>query len=711
MSCGKFAAVSLAAILVVIEIAAPARPLAAGKAEILWDRYGVPHIFAADRENMFYAQGWAQMQAQANLLLQLYGESRGRAAEYWGPSHVELDRWVQLNGVPERAQSWYDAQDKTFRTYLDAFARGINDYAKEHPEAIGADYRVVLPVKGVDVVGHPMRAVHYGYMASPDRMRREVNAFKRVGAAAASAAESAEGEFAAGSNTWTIGPPHSASGNSMLLINPHLAWGNTFYRYMEVHLVGPNYDLYGAPQVGFPVPVVGFNRHAGWGRTVNTLDTVDFFKLTIKDGKYLYDGELKAFERARKTFKIKQPDGSMREETIEIKRSIQGPVVYDEDGLTVAMRVAGIDRPRMLEQWFKMGEATTLEQFKDALRVMAVPMWHANYADDQGHIMFVFDGLVAKRKGRDYDYWNKIVPGDTSETMWSDYLTFDDLPKSIDPPAGWNQNANEPPWDVTVPPLDRTKYAPYVAPTGEALPQMRVLRSRRMITEDPKISYQQLIAKKHSTRMELADRILPDLLKAAGGRTDAARVLEKWDRMTDGDSRGGVLFQMFVEKYMLGPGGIASKLRVKFDFNRPLDSAYGLADTAAALTALAAAADECLKLYGALDVKWGDVYRFASGNADLPGNGGSGDSGLFRTIAYTRKVGNKYYAANGETIVCAIEFGKMQQARCTLGYGNSSQSGSPHLEDQLPLMVQKTLHPVWRERKDIEANLEKREAF
>jgi acyl-homoserine-lactone acylase len=705
----RVAVVSLAAILVVMETAMPARPLAAGKAEILWDRYGVPHIFAADRESMFYAQGWAQMQAQANLLLQLYGESRGRAAEYWGPSHVELDRWVQLNGVPERAQAWYDAQGKTFRTYVDAFARGINDYAKAHPDAIAAEYKIVLPVTGVDVVGHPMRAVHYGYMASLDRMRREVNAFKRVGVSVAQSEE--HPEFAAGSNTWTIGPSHSASGNAMLLINPHLAWGNTFYRYMEMHLVGPQYDLYGAPQVGFPVPVVGFNRHAGWGRTVNTIDTVDFFKLTVKDGQYLFDGKLKPFEHARKTIKIKQPNGSMTDEAIEIRRSVHGPVVFDEDGLTVAMRVAGIDRPRMLEQWFKMGEATTLDQFKDALRVMSVPMWHANYADDQGHIMFVFDGLVPKRKGHDYDFWNKIVPGDTSETMWSDYLTFDELPKSIDPAAGWNHNANEPPWDVTTPPLDRTKYASYVAPTGEALPQMRVLRSMRMITEDPKISYEQLIAKKHSTRMELADKILPDLLKAAGGKTEAARVLEKWDRMTEGDSRGAVLFQMFVQKYMLGPGGIAPKLRVKFDFRHPLDSAYGLADPDAALAALASAADECLKLYGALDVKWGDVYRFASGNADLPGNGGAGDSGLFRTIAYTRKVGNKYYAANGETIVCAIEFGKTQHARCTLGYGNSSQPGSPHLEDQLPLMVQKTLHPVLRDRKDIEASLEKREAF
>jgi acyl-homoserine-lactone acylase len=84
---------------------------------------------------------------------------------------------------------------------------------------------------------------------------------------------------------------------------------------------------------------------------------------------------------------------------------------------------------------------------------------------------------------------------------------------------------------------------------------------------------------------------------------------------------------------------------------------------------------------------------------------------VFRTISYTRQVGNKNYAAGGETIVCAIEFAELQLARCTLGYGNASQPGSPHLEDQLPLIEQKALHPVWREKKDVEANLEKRERF
>ncbi|MDR1990610.1 MAG: penicillin acylase family protein [Acidobacteriaceae bacterium] len=693
-----------------------ARSPAAPKGEILWDHYGVPHIFAATREDMFYQEGWAQMSAQADLLLQLYGESRGRAAEYWGASHAALDRWVQLNGVPERAREWYDAQDPAFRKYLDAFAAGINDYATAHLDKITPEYRVVLPVTGVDVVGHPLRAVHYGYMASPSRMEREVRAFQNAAKSSGAATKVAEVQrddeaFAAGSNTWSLAPSRTTTGHAMLLINPHLEWGNTFYRYMEMQLTAPDYDFYGTPQIGFPVPVIGFNRHAGWGRTVNTIDTVDFYKLTLKDDGYLFDGQVKPFERSTKTIKVKQADGSFTEETIEIRRSVHGPVVYDENGLTVAMRVAGLDRPRMLEQWFRMSEATTLDQFKQALQVMAVPMWHANYADDQGHIMFVFDGLVPRRSGQDYAYWSKIVPGDTSETLWTDYLTFDELPKSIDPEAGYHHNANEPPWDVTMPHLDRTKYPSYVAPTGEALPQMRVLRSLTLITAAPKVTYEQFVANKHSTRMELADRVLPDLLAAANGKTEAARVLAQWDRTTDADSRGGVLFQLFYEKYFVNEAGIAPKLKVKFDPDRPLDTARGLADPKGALAALAAAADECMTRYGALDVKWGDVYRFASGTADLPGNGGAGSSGLFRTIAFTKKVGNKYYAANGETIVCAIEFGPSQRANCVLGYGNASQPGSPHLEDQLPLMVEKTLHPVLRDRPEIEAQLESRESF
>jgi acyl-homoserine-lactone acylase len=686
----------------------------AGKTEILWDRYGVPHIFAADRESMFYAHGWAQAQAQGNLLLLLYGESRGRAAEYWGEPKLALDRWVQLNGVPDRAKAWYDAQDPTFRKYMDAFARGINDFANAHPDAIAAEYRVVLPVSGVDVVGHSLRAVHYGYMGSMERMKREVDASLRSASLGRTVLPQ-EPEVADGSNTVAIGPSRSAGGKAMLIINPHLAWGDTFYRYMEVHLVGPGYDLYGAPQVGFPTPVVGFNPSAGWGRTVNTIDTVDFYRLKVNDGQYQLDRKRRPFERETKTLKIKQADGRFREEKVEIRRSVHGPVVFDENGLTVAMRVAGLDRPKMLEQWFRMGEARNLEQFQSALRLMSVPMWNANYADTAGHIMMVFDGLVPKRQTGDAAYWSGVVPGDTSKTMWIGYHSLDDLPKSIDPPAGFNQNTNEPPWFMTSPLLDASKYPAYVSPPMMGATLFRTKRSLHMLADTQKISYEQLLANKLSTRMEIADAVLPDLLKAAEASADpavkeATAVLAKWDRSTDTGSRGGVLFKLFTDRYF-GAGNIEQHLRVKFDPARPVDSAYGLADAPRALQALASAAAECRQSYGSLDVPWGDVYRFASGRADLPGDGGPSRLGVFRTIDFGRKAGNRYYATHGETFVCVIEFAQQQQAQCALSYGNASQPGSPHLEDQLPLLSEKKLHPVWRARKDVEANLEKRESF
>lgn len=688
--------------------------LGAGKSEILWDSFGVPHIFAKDTESLFYAHGRAQMQNQADLLLRLYGESRGRAAEYWGPNKAALDRWVHLNGVPELALTWYRAQDPKFRKNLDAFARGMNDYAAQHPNHVSPAYRQVLPVSGVDVVGHTLRAVHFGYMGSMNRLRNEaaplLNAAQRAALDRTIPDPRPEVLGEAGSNTWAVGPSRSASGKAMLIINPHLQWDD-FYSYMEVHLVAPGYDLYGAPQIGFPVPVVGFNRKAGWGRTVNTIDTVDFYRLTVKDGKYEFDGAWKEFTLQTKTFKIRAADGTLREEKIDIRRSVHGPVVLDQDGVTLAMRVAGLDRPKMLEQWYRMGGATNLKQFQDALRLGSVPMWNANYADDQGHIMLLCNGVIPKRKTGDQAFWSKVVPGNTSATLWTDYLTIDEMPRSIDPPSGFHQNANEPPWLSTLPALTPTQFPAFLGPDPARPPSFRTKRSLRMISEDPSITFEELLAYKHNTRSELADAVLPDLLSGSGDGilNEALTVLRQWDRHLEASSRGAVLFQLWADTFFGTGDVIDAKLRVRYNPAQPLASAHGLADLPAALAALRQAAEKCQQTYGSLTVPYGEVYRFARGQKDLPGNGGAGRLGLFRTMTFGRAANNRFYPTHGETFVCAIEFGAPQQAQCLLGYGNATQPGSKHIDDQLPLMVEKKLHPVWRERKDIEAHLEAKE--
>ncbi len=217
----------------------------------------------------------------------------------------------------------------------------------------------------------------------------------------------------------------------------------------------------------------------------------------------------------------------------------------------------------------------------------------------------------------------------------------------------------------------------------------------RMITEDPE---DQL---RPADRQEALDPHGTGRQGAPGsaegrGRQDARRraCLEKWDHLTEADSRGGGAVPDVCRQVLRRSGrrGVEDAREVRLRSPARLGlraerSSGGVGDAGGGRPR------RCRRLYGSLDVKWGDVYRLASGDADMPGNGGAGDSGLFRTIAYTRKVGNRYYAANGETIVCAIEFGKTQQARCTLGYGNSSQTGSPHLSDQIPLMVAEDAAP------------------
>src|SRR5262245_32163369 len=116
-----------ALLLAVVTFASP--PLAAAQGptkgtEILWDRYGVPHIFAPDHASLFYAYGYAQMEAHSELLLRLYAQARGRGAEYYGATYLDADRWVRTNGIPETAKKWAAGQSPEFGPLIAAFVRG-----------------------------------------------------------------------------------------------------------------------------------------------------------------------------------------------------------------------------------------------------------------------------------------------------------------------------------------------------------------------------------------------------------------------------------------------------------------------------------------------------------------------------------------------------------------------------------------------------------
>jgi acyl-homoserine-lactone acylase len=240
---------------------------------------------------------------------------------------------------------------------------------------------------------------------------------------------------------------------------------------------------------------------------------------------------------------------------------------------------------------------------------------------------------------------------------------------------------------------------------------LRSQRSVRMLMEKSKISFEEMIADKFSSRMELADRILDDLIPAArrvGGElaSQAADVLEAWDRKADAHSRGAVLFALWARSM---PD--ANWFATPWNENSPLTTPDGLANPEDAVKVLETAATTVKLLYGALDVPWGEVARLRYGKVDLPASGGPGLFGIFRVIDLAPSTEGRFQQYAGDSYIAAIEFSNPVRAKVLTPYGNATQPGSTHIGDQLALYARNELRPVWRTRKEIEAHLESRKVF
>ena len=98
------------------------------EAEILWDEFGIPHIYGPDLPTVLRGYGYAQMENHAELILQNIALARGRAAEYFGPGlnnqNVASDEQVITYGIPKRSEEWAGQSDLLQRKLIDSFVAG-----------------------------------------------------------------------------------------------------------------------------------------------------------------------------------------------------------------------------------------------------------------------------------------------------------------------------------------------------------------------------------------------------------------------------------------------------------------------------------------------------------------------------------------------------------------------------------------------------------
>jgi len=598
-------------------------PLGCLGGEILWDNYGIPHIYGEDVPTVIRGFGYAQMEAHAETLLGNLAQARGRLAEYFGPgagnANVTSDIQVHTFGIPERAAQWLEKGGALQRRYLEAAAAGMNEYAAAHANTIDPVFLQVLPIVPEDLLAGFQNTITFTFESQQSNVPNLLAAWQAgqiaaIGPGATLASSSLRFTQAAhnGSNGWALGPARSKDGNAILVGNPHLPWGNNqpipglgLYQWFEANLVvgDPSNPELNAQGVTFPGSAflgIAYSDDIGWTHTNNTIKNADLYELTLTGpSTYLWNGQSRQLQQRTGSIKVLQSDGSLLTQTFPILSSVHGPLVAQRGNLALALKVAGLDAPSPVTQYWGMIRAHNLREFIEANSELQMPFFNVVYADRDGHIMYLFGGLQPVRPGGTFYDWAGIIPGNTSATLWTQTLPWDELPRTIDPPGNFVQNSNDAPWTSTFPQtVLYSKYPNWIAPQEMDL---RPQHSATFLLSQRQFSADQILVGKMSTHLYLADRLLPDLIAAARRSGDptaaaAARVLAAWSGDADAASRGAFLFEAWYDAYAGNPAVPKDTtlplyftypaFRIGYNPADPLHTPQGLGETTIAVQTL-----------------------------------------------------------------------------------------------------------------------------
>ncbi len=645
---------------------------------ILRDTWGVPHVFGRTDADAAYGLAWAHAEDDFDTIQGALLAARGRLATRLGREGAPNDYLVQLLRVREAVDAGYarDLSPQT-RALCEAYADGINLFAARHPDRA---WPGLFPVRGQDVIAGFVHKLPLFY-----GLARVLTGLL---------AETPPPSPPPGSNAFAIAPSRSADGATRLLVNSHQPWDGPVAWY-EAHLRSETgWDAVGGVFPGAPVILHGHNRALGWAHTVNAPDLIDVYALTVNPAnprQYRLDGAWRDFEVRTAAIEVKllgPIHWTVRRETLW---TVHGPAIRAPRG-TYALRLAGLGDVRPVEQWYRMNKAGTLDEWTDAMRLSAIPMFNTAYADGQGHIAYVYNARLPRRA--EGFAWSEHLPGDTSAAIWSEYLSFDELPRVVDPPSGFVQTCNGTPFLTTT---GEGNPDPDLFPAALGIETHLTNRGRRaleLLGGDPSISAEELDAYKcdvtYAAGSELA-RNLDALLAApppADPLTEAAlQRLRAWDRRADAANRSAALALLTMR--------VDDKGRIRV---QPTDVLLGrLRDAAGALETR----------YGRLDVPWSEVNRLKRGTTDIGIDGGPD---LLRAVYSERAPDGRRRGVAGDSYVLIAEWdasGRVR-SRSIHQFGSATKDArSPHFADQAALFARCGWKPVWLDEPEIRAHLER----
>ncbi len=701
-------------------------PALARQVEVIRTAYGVPHIYADTLRALGYALGYLQVEDYGERVPLGLVRARGELARYEGRPALDSD--FENRPYYLRAVNTYDRLDADTRDVYEGFAAGVNRYVERFPHEFPHWLRPRFT--GYDVaalyVSRPSGQLARNWIQRLQEAERapllelDGSVTAPAGGDGASGAVSSPGEQSAreeGSSAWALAPSRTTSGAAILLRNPHLSWEAG---YWEAHVVVPDrLDFYGDFRIGGPLGIVGgFNRHLGFATTNNQVNGAEVYALEVdptRPDHYRFDGAPVPIRRERVTLSYRNGEGSAIETRYRLHTDF-GPVLHRGHGKIYVLRSAEDGEFRSGDQFLRLMQAGTLEEWKAAMRARAHPRSNFAYADAEGNIFYLWNAAVPVRPHPAGG--TLAVPATRTGQIWTDLHPLESLPQLLNPPGGYIRNENDGPWLTNLhQPLDPADYPAYFE-AGEL--GLRSQHSLLLVDNRQRLSLEDVVRLKHSYRMLLADRVKDDLLgavraalgdgsltgNAAAQAAAGLALLERWDNTAAAESRGAVLFAEWWRVYTraLGRGNAedSSAFAVAWTADAPMHTPRGLADPALAARLLSVAVHGTAERFGSWDVAWGEVHRVRRGHVNEPVGGCAGALGCFRVLNFDETDDGRRVASGGDGWVLAVEFTNPPRAYSILAYGQSARSDSPHHADQAALFARGEMKQVAFTREDVE---------
>jgi len=684
------------------------------------DSYGVPHIYGPTDASCVFGYIYAQAEDNFWQIEDSYIRALGRASEVYGERTLADDMLNRALEIPRLAKAEYDRTTGRARELSNALADGLNYFLAHNPQV---KPRLITHFEPWHSFAFSRYTIYQQFIYGKSGLKVEeikaaVQALDASGAAAGSSTVSLnipingldepQEEPIVGSNMWTVTPSKSASGHALLFINPHQPFFGAGQWY-EGHVhSNEGWNLSGASFFGSPYPSIGHNEYLGWSHTVNDPDIVDVFIEKFEDPKnplaYRYGTGTRNATEWTGTIAVKTAKG-VEPRSFKFRKTHHGPIVAVREGKPLSIKLAQLEEGGWIDEWYAMGKAKTIAEFKAAMSKCAIPMFNAMAADRDGNIFYVYNGSVPRRPAK-FD-WSKPVDGSNPEAEWQGYHSFNELPQLMNPKTGFMQNCNQTPFTTTADgnPV-KESFPNYMTRESD---NARARISRRILASHEKFSFDDWTRAGLDTTVLESETQIPQIaadwekLKTtdparAAKLADAIALLKSWNHVSTIDSKAMTLFALTFER--------ATRLmaqKVKDDWIR--------------IRALEEVMADLTRDFGTWQVAWGDINRlqriqsggeletFSDERPSLPIAGAPGPVGIVNNF-YTRPVAGqkRRYGVAGTSFVSVVEFGPKVQARSLLVFGQSADPKSPYNFDQAQLYSKKEFKPAWFTLEEIKAN-------